>query len=97
VRLDTPGAGVARLTVADDGPGMAPETAARAFERFSRGEHARTRPPGNRGGSGLGLAISAAIVEAHGGTIHLDTILGAGTRVTIELPSPTLGSIRPVR
>jgi two-component system OmpR family sensor kinase len=93
----TAGARVARLSVADEGPGMAPETAARAFERFSRGEHARTRPPGNRGGSGLGLAIVAAIVDAHGGTIHLDTAPGAGTRVTVELPSPTLGSIGPVR
>jgi two-component system OmpR family sensor kinase len=99
VRLDTPGAGVARLTVADDGPGMAPETAARAFERFSRGEDARTRPPGNHGGSGLGLAIVAAIVDAHGGTIHLDTAPGAGTRVTVDLllPTPTRGSIGPVR
>jgi len=78
--------GIARLSVADEGPGMPPETAARAFERFSRGEHARTRRPGSNGGTGLGLAIIAAIVDAHDGTIQLETAPGAGARVTVELP-----------
>ena len=56
------------LEVADDGPGMAPEVAARAFERFYRADPARSR---HQGGSGLGLAIVQATVAAHGGTVAL--------------------------
>jgi signal transduction histidine kinase len=67
-----------RLTVADDGPGMAPELAARAFEPFF------TTRPGQ--GVGLGLPIVQGIVERHGGTVALDTAPGAGTRVTVTLP-----------
>ena len=51
------------LEVADAGAGFAPDFAERAFERFTRGDAARTR-----GGTGLGLAIVRAIAEAHGGT-----------------------------
>jgi two-component system OmpR family sensor kinase len=76
------GAGVL-LEVIDDGPGMAPEDAARAFERFFRADPSRTR---SAGGSGLGLSIVAAIVEAHGGTASMTSVPGAGTTVTIRLP-----------
>jgi two-component system OmpR family sensor kinase len=66
----------ATLSVADEGPGLAPAEAAQAFERFWRG-------PGARGdGSGLGLAIVRAIAERHGGTVRVD-----GARFTIELPA----------
>jgi signal transduction histidine kinase len=65
------------IEVADDGPGMAPEEAARAFDRF---HHA----PG--GGTGLGLAIVAAIAAAHGGRAMLRSSPGSGTGVRIELP-----------
>lgn len=51
------------LEVTDCGPGFAPDIAGRAFERFARGDAARTR-----GGAGLGLAIVAAVAHAHGGT-----------------------------
>lgn len=71
------------ITISDDGPGMAPEVAAHAFERFFRGDPARSR---NRGGSGLGLAIVRSIVEAHGGTVTLRSAVGAGTSVRIVLP-----------
>ncbi|HEX2144083.1 MAG TPA: HAMP domain-containing sensor histidine kinase [Glycomyces sp.] len=67
-----------RLTVADDGPGMAPETAERVFERFFRSEAAHP-------GSGLGLAIVAAIVKAHGGTVQVATEPGEGTVFTVIL------------
>jgi two-component system OmpR family sensor kinase len=70
------------LVVDDDGPGMSPDSAARAFDRFWRAERGRSRP----GGSGLGLAIVAELVHAHGGTISLDSSPRAGCRFTIRLP-----------
>jgi two-component system OmpR family sensor kinase len=57
--------------------------AARAFERFYRADPSRSR---HHGGSGLGLSIVRAIVDAHGGKVSLDTALGHGTTVRIELP-----------
>jgi signal transduction histidine kinase len=69
-----------RLTIGDDGIGIAPEDQQRLFQRFQRGSNARAA------GSGLGLAISRAIVEHHGGTISLSSELGVGTAVTIEVP-----------
>jgi two-component system OmpR family sensor kinase len=71
------------VEVDDDGPGLAPEDAARVFERFYRTDESRSR---RSGGTGLGLAIVAAIVEAHGGEVSLRTAPGAGARFTIELP-----------
>jgi two-component system OmpR family sensor kinase len=76
------GNGRAVVEVHDDGPGMPPDVAARAFERFSRADASRSR---NRGGTGLGLAIVQAIVVAHDGEVQLDTTPGAGTTVTVSL------------
>lgn len=82
--VDRPGEpGHVRLQVTDDGPGMDPVLAERAFERFTRGDASRSR---RSGGSGLGLSIVAAIVEAHEGRVSLTTTPGAGTTVTVELP-----------
>ncbi|MGY1702998.1 sensor histidine kinase [Geodermatophilus sp. SYSU D00697] len=75
--------GVVVLRVADEGPGMAPEDAARVFERFYRADPARAR---TAGGTGLGLAIVSALVAAHGGTVHLDTAPGRGAAFTVRLP-----------
>ncbi len=69
------------FTVHDDGPGFAPELAARAFERFTRGDLARTRA----GGAGLGLSLVEAIVAAHGGTVRLTSAPG-DTTITVALP-----------
>jgi two-component system OmpR family sensor kinase len=55
------------VEVSDDGPGLTPEQATKAFERFYRVEASRSRQHG--GGAGLGLAIVAAIVGAHGGQV----------------------------
>jgi signal transduction histidine kinase len=66
------------IEVADQGPGMAPDEAARAFDRF---HHAS-----GGDGTGLGLAIVAAIAAAHGGRARLRSSPGAGTGVRIELP-----------
>ena len=75
--------GNAVLEVRDDGPGMAADQAAHAFERFYRGDPGRAR---TRGGSGLGLAIVQAIAVAHGGRASLVTAPGEGTTVRVELP-----------
>lgn len=69
------------VTVADTGEGMEPELARRAFERFAKA-------PGSRG-SGLGLSIARDIVEAHGGTISLESSPGSGTTVRLLLPVAT--------
>ncbi|MDX8051137.1 HAMP domain-containing sensor histidine kinase [Lentzea sp. BCCO 10_0798] len=61
------------IVVADHGPGLTPEQAARVFERFYRADPAR-----GPGGSGLGLSIVAALVAAHGWRIELDTAPGEG-------------------
>ncbi|MGQ0431905.1 MAG: sensor histidine kinase [Microthrixaceae bacterium] len=78
------GGGEVLLEVADDGPGMAADDAARAFERFYRADASRSR---HNGGSGLGLAIVEATVRAHGGKVSLTSDPGAGTTVRIELPA----------
>ena len=72
------------LEVADAGPGMDADQAARVFERFYRADPARGR---QTGGSGLGLAVADAIVAAHGGAIDVDTAPGAGTTFRVRLPS----------
>jgi signal transduction histidine kinase len=75
--------GVVRFEVADTGPGVAPENAARVFEAYwTRGE---TRASG----AGLGLFISRGIVEAHGGRMGLTSTPGAGATFWFELPAVT--------
>ncbi|HEX7132506.1 MAG TPA: HAMP domain-containing sensor histidine kinase [Iamia sp.] len=71
------------ITVADEGPGLEPADAARAFDRFFRAEPSRAR---RTGGSGLGLTIARSIVEAHGGSIVLHTASGHGCCFVVELP-----------
>lgn len=71
------------VEVADEGPGMDHETAARAFERFYRSDAARARATG---GAGLGLAIVAAAVAAHRGHVRIIPTPGGGTTVEVALP-----------
>ncbi|WP_246357101.1 PAS domain-containing protein [Pyxidicoccus fallax] len=71
----------ARLTVSDEGIGIAPEDLTRIFEKFGRAVSAR-----NYGGLGLGLFISRRIVEAHQGTIRARSQPGQGATFTVELP-----------
>ena len=71
------------LAVHDDGPGFEPALAERAFERFTRGDAARTREAGSS--AGLGLALVDAIVAAHGGRVALSSRPG-DTMVRVDLP-----------
>jgi signal transduction histidine kinase len=71
-------AGRLRIDVRDTGPGIAPQQQARLFQLF-----ATTKPTG----TGIGLAIAKKIIEAHGGTITVESADGAGTTLTIALPS----------
>ena len=75
----------ATITIADNGDGMTPEQLAHAFERFYRGDSARTR---DRTGSGIGLTISKAIADAHGGSLSAESPglrQGASFTVTLAL------------
>ena len=72
----------AALTVTDDGPGIPAELLPRVFERFARGDGSRSRAAGS---TGLGLAIVAAVVEAHGGRVDVDSRPGR-TAFTVVLP-----------
>ena len=77
--------GVVRLCVADEGPGLCEQDAARVFDRFFRA--------GGGAGSGLGLAIVQGVVQAHGGEVAVCTSPGEGLAVTVTLPSRT--AVRP--
>jgi signal transduction histidine kinase len=71
---------VARLEIRDTGPGVAPELQARMFEPFVRGDHDGVA------GSGLGLATVKRLVESHGGRVGIESNVGAGTLIWVELP-----------
>ncbi len=78
-----------RLTVQDTGQGIAPEDLPFVFDRFYRADKSRAESieRNERSESGLGLAIAKAIVEAHGGTIEIQSVLGRGATVSILLPA----------
>jgi len=82
LRLHTAG-GNACIDVQDEGAGISDTDAPHVFERFYRGDRARTS---SAGGSGLGLSIAKWIVEQHGGFLEVLSYEGVGTRVTIQLP-----------
>lgn len=71
------------VTVSDNGPGFKTEDLPRVFERFYRGEQARSRATG---GAGLGLTIASGIVEAHGGRIWAENASGSGATVGFAIP-----------
>jgi two-component system, OmpR family, sensor kinase len=76
-----PAGGGVRLHVLDRGPGFDPALNGRAFDRFTRGDRARSR-----GGTGLGLAIVDAIARSHGHSAGAGRRAGGGADVWIELP-----------
>ncbi|MDB4930178.1 MAG: Sensor protein [Myxococcaceae bacterium] len=82
VRIGRDGAEVA-LAVSDRGIGIAPESAARLFERYYRTDTGKA----HAGGLGLGLYISRMIVEAHGGRIEVASEVGVGSTFRLVLPA----------
>jgi two-component system OmpR family sensor kinase/two-component system sensor histidine kinase BaeS len=78
-----------RIEVFDNGPGISEQDLPHVFERFYRADSSRTRATG---GSGLGLAIARRLTEAHGGTIGIDSAVGAGTTVTLLWPVAPTGA-----
>jgi len=74
-----------RILVRDTGDGIPAEDLPYVFDRFWRGDRARSHAGG--AGSGLGLAIARQLVQAHGGAIRVESELGQGTTCTIELPA----------
>ncbi len=81
---DGEAAGVGRIHVVDQGPGIPADLLARLFVPFDRlGADA-----GREGGAGLGLVLARRLTDAMGGSLELDSTVGAGTHVTITLGSP---------
>lgn len=76
------------LTVADHGPGIAPDELDRVFDRFWRSPAARSKP-----GSGLGLAIVADVVAAHRGRVWFDPVADHGATVHLALPGRTVSGL----
>jgi signal transduction histidine kinase len=72
------------ISVIDHGPGLPPEIAERAFERFARADPSRAR---ETGGAGLGLALARTLVEAQGGAMWLEETPGGGLTTKISLPA----------
>jgi len=73
----------AEVFVQDFGPGLAPETCERVFERFYRVDQARSR---DAGGTGLGLSIVKHIVQVHGGRVWVESTPGKGAKFFFTLP-----------
>jgi two-component system OmpR family sensor kinase/two-component system sensor histidine kinase BaeS len=76
--------GCVQISVSDTGEGIAPDDVSHVFERFYRGDKARTR---GSGGTGLGLTIAKTLVETMGGTMSVESKQGAGSRFWFTLPT----------
>jgi signal transduction histidine kinase len=85
--------GAAEVRVRDTGIGIPAEDLPHVFDRFYRVDKARTRVSG---GTGLGLAIVQTLVEAHGGTVAVESTPDVGTTVRVRLPLAPAVSAAPV-
>lgn len=77
-------ASIVQIVVRDNGSGIPPEDLPHIFKRFYR-----SRFSSDAQGVGLGLPLAKAVIEAHGGTIEVDSAPGAGTTFTVNFPIPT--------
>ena len=84
-----PADGALDVTVRDRGTGMDDETKRQAFDQFYRSAQARKLAPD---GSGVGLYAAKGLVEAMGGSVRLESALGAGTSITVRLPAEHSGT-----
>jgi signal transduction histidine kinase len=82
IRVERRGTAEIQVTVEDTGEGLDAEASSRMFDRFWRGDRARSTP-----GAGLGLAIARGLVEAHGGRIWAEGRPDGGARVSFTLPA----------
>jgi len=83
VSAEAPANGGSTIRVSDTGTGIPIEHLGRIFERFYRVDSGRAR---GEGGTGLGLAIVRHLVEAHGGSVRAESIVGQGTTITLHFP-----------
>ncbi len=74
------------LRITDTGVGITPEQLPHIFERFYRGDQARTRSLEGTGGAGLGLAIAQWIAVSHGATLRVTSDIGIGTMAEVRFP-----------
>jgi signal transduction histidine kinase len=89
VTLQTrPGDGGVWVDVRDTGIGIAPEHLPRIFERFYRVDAGRSR---DEGGTGLGLAIVRHLMDAHGGRVEAQSVVGRGTVISVFFPNARAG------
>jgi len=79
--------GIAEFEVADTGHGIAPDELPRIFDRLFRGDRSRAER-----GLGLGLSLVKAIVEAHGGSVEVESEIGRGSTFIVSLPLPRDGT-----
>jgi len=93
VRAEAPAKGGVTVSVRDTGTGIPVEHLGRIFERFYRVDAGRGR---GEGGTGLGLAIVRHLVEAHGGFVRAESVVGQGTTITVHFP-PATGTGLPPR
>jgi signal transduction histidine kinase len=84
VRAEASSNGGTSISVSDTGSGIPAEHLGRIFERFYRVDPARSR---GEGGTGLGLAIVRHLVEAHGGSVRAESVVGQGTTITVHFPA----------
>ncbi len=77
------GDGWVEVSVADTGPGIAPENLSRIFDRFYRADASRTR---GSGGTGLGLSIASDLAHAQGGDLTAENAKGGGAVFRLKLP-----------
>jgi len=83
VSAEAPANGGSTIRVSDTGTGIPVEQLGRIFERFYRVDSGLAR---GEGGTGLGLAIVRHLVEAHGGSVRAESIVGQGTTITVHFP-----------
>jgi signal transduction histidine kinase len=92
VRLEARGGDAVTFVVSDQGVGISAEDLPRVFRPFYRADKSRSRATG---GLGLGLALVKRIVEAHGGSIELESAPGQGTRARVRLPAAANAEPKP--